>query len=73
MAKTLDRLRLRLSRLRPDLLPVPYRIWFVVSVLVSLGLAAVILIPGLTDAVAAEGEGVIAQFFAPLPVPSRRF
>ena len=65
MATSLDRLRLRLSRLRPDLLPVPYRIWFVVSVIVSLGLAAVILIPGLTDAVTAEGEGVIAQFFAP--------
>ena len=66
MATTLERLRLRVSRLRPGLLPVPYRIWFVVSVIVSLGLAAVILIPGLTDAVTAEGEGVIAQFFAPL-------
>jgi hypothetical protein len=65
MATILGRLRLRLSRLRPDLLPVPYRIWFVLSVVVSLGLAAVILIPGLTDAVAAEGEGAIAQFFAP--------
>jgi hypothetical protein len=61
-----DDVRSRLTRLRPDLLPVPYRIWFVLSVLVSLGVAAVILIPGLTDSVAAEGQGVIAQFFAPL-------
>jgi hypothetical protein len=65
MATSPGRLRLRLSRLRPDLLPAPYLIWFVVSVIVSLGLAAVILIPGLTDAVAAEGTGAIAQFFAP--------
>ncbi len=66
MATTVERLRLRMNRLRPDLLPVPYRIWFIVSVVVSLGLAAVILIPGLTDAVTAEGTGAIAEFFAPL-------
>ncbi len=65
MTTAFERFRLRVGRLRPDRLPVPYRIWFALSVLVSLGLAAVILIPGLTDAVAAEGSGAFAQFFAP--------
>ena len=63
----LGRFRKRVARLRPDLVPVAYRPWLVLTAAVTLGLAAVILIPGLTDAVRAEGEGAIARFFAPLP------
>ncbi|MEO5920801.1 MAG: hypothetical protein ABIQ01_06630 [Pseudolysinimonas sp.] len=51
--------------MRPDLLPLPYRIWIAVCGLMALGLAVVILMPTLTDALVAQGEGAIAQFTAP--------
>ena len=60
-------LRRRVGRIRPDLVPGPYPSGALVSQRDHhVGLAAVILIPTLTDAVTAEGEGAIAQFTAPL-------
>ncbi len=61
----LARIRRRLGRIRPDLVSGSYRTWIAVAGIITVGLAAVILIPTLTDAVAAEGEGAIAQFIAP--------
>lgn len=62
----LARLRRRVARIRPDLVPATYRWWLGASAIITIGLAAVILIPTLTDAVTAQGEGAIAQFTAPL-------
>jgi hypothetical protein len=61
-----ERLTRRIGRLRPGLIAAPVRAWVVLCWLVSLGLAVVVLIPGLTDTLAAEGSGVIARFSAPL-------
>lgn len=59
------RLRKRLTRLRPDRVAGPYLAWAIACWIATLVLAAVILIPGLTDAVTAQGDGVIATFSAP--------
>jgi hypothetical protein len=61
-----ERFRRRISRLRPDHVPAGYRAWIIACWAVSLGVAAVILIPSLTDAVSAEGTGAIARFTAPV-------
>ena len=42
------------------------RAWVIGCWIVSIGLVAVLLAPGVTDAVSAEGSGVIAIFSAPL-------
>ena len=62
----LTRFRDGVGRIRPDLVLGAYRGWLAASAIVTVGLAAVILIPSLTDAVTAQGEGAIAQFTAPL-------
>lgn len=58
-------LRPRLARLRPQHVPSPLRVWVVACWVMSLGLVAVLLLPGITDAVSVQGTGVIAGFTAP--------
>lgn len=60
------RVRRRLGRLRPQHVPSPVRAWVVACWAMSLGLVAVLLIPGITDAVSVQGAGVIATFTASL-------
>jgi hypothetical protein len=61
-----DRMRRRLGRLRPQHVPSPVRAWVVACWVMSIGLVAVLLIPGITDAVSVQGAGVIATFTASL-------
>jgi hypothetical protein len=61
-----ERLTRRLGGLRPGDIPAPVRVWVVLCWLVSLGLAAVILVPGISGLLTAQGSGVIALFSAPL-------
>jgi hypothetical protein len=56
----------RLGRLRPQHAPRPVLVWAIACWLMSLGLVAVLLIPGITDEVSVQGSGVIATFSAPL-------
>ena len=60
------RVRRRLGRLRPQHVPSPVRAWVVACWAMSIGLVAVLLIPGITDAVSVQGAGVIATFTASL-------
>ena len=60
------RLQRRLGRLRPQHVPSPLRAWAVACWMMSIGLVAVLLIPGITDAVSVHGAGVIATFTASL-------
>ncbi|MEO8261261.1 MAG: hypothetical protein ABI566_01715 [Pseudolysinimonas sp.] len=61
-----DRMRRRLGRLRPLHVPSPVRAWVVACWAMSIGLVAVLLIPGITDAISVQGAGVIATFTASL-------
>ena len=61
-----ERVRRRLGRLRPQHVPSPVRAWVVACWVMSIGLVAVLLIPGITDAVTVQGSGAIATFSAPL-------
>jgi hypothetical protein len=58
--------RRRLSRLQPGHVPASVRAWVIACWLMSVGLVAVLFIPGITDVVSVQGEGVIATFSASL-------
>lgn len=56
----------RVRRLRPGRVPLSVRWWVLACWALTLTFAVVILVPGLTDSITAEGSGVIAEFSAPL-------
>jgi hypothetical protein len=61
----------RWARLRPDLIPAPYLGWVVACWLLTVVLAAVILLPGATDGIVAQPTGssaLIGVFSAPLGI-----
>ena len=61
----------RPARIRPDLVPARYLVWILVCWVLTLGTAALILIPGATDGIVADRagtSGLIGLFTAPLGV-----
>ncbi|GHF11507.1 hypothetical protein [Pseudolysinimonas yzui] len=68
---TLVSLGERIGRVRPDRIPAPYLCWVVACWLVTVVLAAIILLPGATDGIVAEptgSSGVVGIFTAPLGI-----
>jgi hypothetical protein len=67
IASVLERLR----RLAPGRVPAPYLAWAIACWTLTAAIAVVILVPGLTDGIAAEQEGstgVVGVFTAPLGI-----
>lgn len=61
----------RVARIRLDLVPARYLVWILVCWVLTLGTAALILIPGATDGILAEragSSGLIGLFTAPLGI-----
>lgn len=64
-------LRERLGRLAPGRLPAPYLAWAIACWILTAALAVAILVPGVTDGIAARptgSTGVVGVFTAPLPL-----